>query len=95
MHYAAIQVNRPSGISQAAAISVNRTQGGINRFIIRDEGLPDYKLPILLSESLLDVKLGKPGTNHSETNNVWNALFSEKTRTNKNTFQKVAGRTCK
>ena len=27
MHYAAIQVNRPSGISQAAAISVNGRQG--------------------------------------------------------------------
>ena len=26
-HYAAIHVNRPSGISQAAAIAVNRTQG--------------------------------------------------------------------
>ena len=27
MHYAAIHVNRPSGISHAAAIAVNRTQG--------------------------------------------------------------------
>ena len=26
MHYAAILVNRPSGISQAAAIAVNRTE---------------------------------------------------------------------
>ena len=27
MYYAAIHVNRPSGISQAAAIAVNRTKG--------------------------------------------------------------------
>ena len=27
MHYAAIHVNRPSGISQAVAIAINRTQG--------------------------------------------------------------------
>ena len=30
MHYAAIHVNRPSGISQAAAIAVNRTKGDKN-----------------------------------------------------------------
>ena len=30
--YAAIQVNRPSGISQAAAIAVNRTKGVLKTY---------------------------------------------------------------